>query len=373
MGEILGLGMTHYPGLAARDEDMTGILRQVLADPGLPERDRDPANWPEALRREYGTDQGKAAAERHRAALVANFRRARQTLDDFAPDVVVIWGDDQYENFKEDIIPAFCILAYDDVEVQPWKRRSRAGFASNVWSEDAETTFRIPIRRDLGKYLARGLLAREIDVAYAYQPLHHDGIGHAFVNTVLFLNYDRTGFPYPVIPFQVNCYGSRVIAQRGYRSSLASPLAEADLDPPSPSPKRCLEVGAATARVFLESPWRVALIASSSWSHAFLTDKHHQLYPDVAADRKLYDALRIGNYDAWRSVPLSAIEESGHQELLNWFCLVGAMEALGRTPDVCEYVESWAMNSSKCFAIFGPRPAVGRVGVERTEAGAVLR
>ena len=370
MGEILGLGMTHYPGLAARDENMTGILRQVLADPGLPDADRDPANWPESLRREYGTDQGKSAAAAHRAALVANLRRLRRALDDFAPDVVVIWGDDQYENFKEDIIPAFCILAYDAADVTPWKRQSRAGFTSNVWSEDAETTFHMPIRRDIGKYLARGLLERDIDIAYAYAPLHHAGIGHAFANTVLFLDYDRTGFPYPILPFQVNCYGSRVIAQHGYRSSLAAPLAEADFDPPSPSPKRCLQVGAATAQVFLDSPWRVALIASSSWSHAFLTDKHHQLYPDVAADRKLYDALRVGEYDVWRNVPLRAIEASGHQELLNWFCLVGAMEALGRTPDVCEFVESWAMNSSKCFAIFESPHTPGRSVAEPAQVSA---
>ena len=115
----------------------------------------------------------------------------------------------------------------------------------------------------------------------------------------------------------MNCYGSRIIAQRGYRASLATPLDEADLDPPSPSPSRCLQVGAATAQVFLESPWRVALVASSSWSHAFLTDKHHQLYPDVDADRRLFDALKAGQYDIWRNVPLSAIEQSGHQELLN--------------------------------------------------------
>ena len=88
MGEILGLGITHYPGLAARDENMTGIMPQVLADPGLPERERDPANWPDALRREYGTDQGRASAAAHRAALLGNLRRVRQALDDFAPDVV---------------------------------------------------------------------------------------------------------------------------------------------------------------------------------------------------------------------------------------------------------------------------------------------
>ena len=34
-----------------------------------------------------------------------------------------MWGDDQYENFKEDIVPPFCVLAYDDQDIQPWAHR----------------------------------------------------------------------------------------------------------------------------------------------------------------------------------------------------------------------------------------------------------
>ena len=59
-------------------------------------------------------------------------------------------------------------------------------------------------------------------------------LAHAFVNTVLVLDYDRAGFPYPFVGFQVNCYGRRVIAQKGFRSSLANPLAETDLNPSRP-------------------------------------------------------------------------------------------------------------------------------------------
>ncbi|HTE83311.1 MAG TPA: hypothetical protein VK821_01095 [Dehalococcoidia bacterium] len=97
------------------------------------------------------------------------------------------------------------------------------------WGEPSEKIFRIPIHREAGKHLARGLLEREIDVPCTYQPLHQDGLGHAFVNTVLFLDYDRTRFPYPILPFQVNCCCRRVIAQQGIRGSLAAPVAEGDL------------------------------------------------------------------------------------------------------------------------------------------------
>jgi hypothetical protein len=351
MGEILGLGLTHYPPLIGRDEAMADILRLVLADPGLPARLRDPAGWPAPMRQEYGDDGGASAAAKHRAALVGRLRHLRRELDAFRPDLVIVWGDDQHENFVDDIIPPFCVLAYDAIEMRHDQRHVGA---ANVWGEGPETVFRVRGHREAGKYLARRLLEQGVDMAYAYRPLHHPGLAHAFFNTILFLDYDRTGFPFPVLPVAVNCYGRRVIAQRGFRSELAHPPAEADLDPPSPTPARCMEVGAATARAMQESPWRVALVASSSWSHAFLTDKHHQLYPDTAADRRLHEALRAGDYAAWRRTPLAAIEAAGQQEILNWCLLAGAMEALGRTADSCELVETWVFNSNKCFAVFRP-------------------
>jgi hypothetical protein len=172
------------------------------------------------------------------------------------------------------------------------------------------------------------------------------------MNTLLFLDYDRQGMPYPVIPFQVNCYGRRVIAQHGSTLGLANSPTEEQLDPPSPAPWRCFDLGRATARVMARSPWRVALIASSSWSHAFLTYKHHLLYPDVPADRALYEALRGADYATWRQTPLSAIEDSGQQEMLNWMCLAGAMAELDRRPNDSVFVESWIFNSNKVFATF---------------------
>jgi hypothetical protein len=349
MGTILGLGLTHSPLLAGRDETMTRVVRRVLDDPDLPEPYRTPAGWPEAMRQEWGPDEGLGAARRHRAASVAWFRKARRLLDDFAPDLVVIWGDDQYENFKEDIIPPFCVLAYDAIEHRPWEKAPWP----NVWDEPKETTFTFKGHRFAAKFLASRLLEDGFDVSYAYQALHHP-LGHAFMNTLLFLDYDRQGFPYPVVPFQVNCYGRRVISQYGSASTLAHMSVEERLDPPSPAPWRCFDLGAACARRLAESPWRVALIASSSWSHAFLTPKHHLLYPDVAADRAMYETLRAADYQAWRKTPLAAIEDSGQQEMLNWMCLAGAMAELDRRPSETEFLETYIFNAPKCFAVFSP-------------------
>ena len=56
MAEILGLGLTHYPGLFMHDKDASVFLRNTLARGGLPAHLKDPANWPEPMRREWSND-----------------------------------------------------------------------------------------------------------------------------------------------------------------------------------------------------------------------------------------------------------------------------------------------------------------------------
>jgi hypothetical protein len=328
MSEILGLGITHYPALTGRVPRPVSLQR-LLQDPGLPERYRTPAGWPEIMRREWGDDEGASFARRHSEEVVAEIRKVRAALDEFQPDFVLIWGDDQHENFQDDIVPSFCVLAYDAVDVKPW---SKAGAPPNRWGETAETAFHIRGHKQAAKYLASALIEQNFDLAYAYRPLHVP-LGHAFTNSVLFLDWDRRGFDIPVVPFAINCYGRRVIAARGYMESLANPISEADFDPPS---------------------WRVALLASSSWSHAFMTRKHSFLYPDTAADRTLFEALKAGDHGTWRSTTLAQIEDSGQHELLNWFCLIGAMAELGRRPDYAAFVETNIMNSNKVIAVYRP-------------------
>jgi hypothetical protein len=342
--------MTHYPPVSWPDENMADILRWTLDDPSIPEQFKQPSGWPEEMRREYGSDNGKRAAATHRAALVSGFDRLRQRLDEFEPDVVLVWGDDQYENFREDIIPPFCVLGYDAIVAQPWKRSPKP----NYWGESADKSVEVHGHREFAKHLTSGLLAEGFDVPYSYKPLHHDGLPHAFLNTVLYLDYQRKGFLHPLVSFSINCYGRKVISQKGGLGRFADIPPDHELDPPSPSPDRCFDLGRAAARVVKASPYRVALIASSSWSHAFLHDKTWRLYPDLESDRRFYQALKTGDYAAWRGVPLSAIEDSGQQEMLNWFCLVGAMEELGRKPSWSDFIETYALNSNKCFAIFEP-------------------
>lgn len=360
MGEILGLGITHYPPLSGTDDHMADILRWTLDDPGIPEELRSPEGWPAEMRAEYGSDGGIAAAAVHRAALVTGLDRCREALDAFQPDAVLIWGDDQYENFQEDLIPPFAILAYPDLDVTPWAHAQESSDMEgkvNHWGEGPGTSFKVQGHPELGRYLAGALIEQGIEVGYAYRQLHHPGLPHAFLNAVLYLDYHRVGFPYPVVSFPINCYGRRVVSYRGFLSRLGDKF---PLDPPSPSPRRMMQVGAATARALIDSPWRVALVASSSWSHAFMCDKTWRLHPDTESDRELFDAMAADRYETWRARTLDEIENAGQQEMLNWFALLGAMDAYGHRVQWSDFVQTNIFNSNKVFAIFAP----GKSGVD---------
>ncbi len=344
MAELLLMGMTHYPLLATTDDQMAALLRTMMKDPAIPAGLADPANWSPAMQAEWGADEARTSAADHRRALLEGFAASRKTLEEFNPDVLLVWGDDQYENFTEDIIPPYALLAYGDVDTRPWQKFRWP----NVWDEPTDYVHTVKGRPDIARWLAGRLLDDGIDVSYAYKPLHMDGLAHAFMNTQLFLDYDRVGFPWPIVCMPINCYGSRVISAKGFFVPFGT---EVEPDPPSPSPRRLMDVGAGVARHLHDSPWRVAMVASSSWSHAFLTDKTWRLTPDTASDRAHYDALVNGNYAYWESTTTAAIEDAGQQELLNWFALFGAARELGLGgPETHTFVETHCFNSNKVFA-----------------------
>ena len=119
------------------------------------------------------------------------------------------------------------------------------------------------------------------------------------------------------MPFHVNCYGSDLRLSGRDKGMLA---------PPSPAPWRCYDVGRAVAKILSDSLWRVAVIGSSSWSHASLTTKHGYLYPDIESDRLRLEELRGDRVNLWRELSGEQLRDAGQHEMLNWICLAGAME-----------------------------------------------
>ena len=171
MGEILGIGVTHFPGLILPDAYMSSFLNRALKSDRVPAEMKEPARWPEPLRQELAANENGGAASEHRRRLVGGFRKAREALDAFAPDFVLIWGDDQYENFREDGVPSFCVFALDAIVCRPFGRPGRSGHG-NVWSEDPGKVVRVDGHREAGSYLAAELIKADFDVSYAYAIRH---------------------------------------------------------------------------------------------------------------------------------------------------------------------------------------------------------
>jgi hypothetical protein len=178
MAEILGLGVSHYPPLSGLDEDMANAHRGRLKDPDIPATAKDPNSWSELAQSEWADPV--AAAATHRAAMRTGMSRVRQALDDFDPDLVLIWGDDQYENFKEDIVPAFSVLAYEDMTIKPWEQASESsgfnasivdewgGGRPNAWGERGDTERLLRGHPEAVRYLATRLLEAEFDTVHAW-------------------------------------------------------------------------------------------------------------------------------------------------------------------------------------------------------------
>jgi hypothetical protein len=351
----MGLGLSHYPGPLVPVEHWPRMLERNVKVGRIPPdvfaaRDQ----WPAAMRQEWGTDSGVSAAHEHRRRLSAGFRDLRRQLDDFKPDFVLIWGDDQYENFKLDCIPSFCVYIFDDMPVLPFHKAGGPFLTSeNAWGLPEDTEIVVRGHRAASRALCGDLLSNGFDIAYAYETKAPRGLAHSFVYSILYLDHEAAGqgFPYPVLPFHVNCYGNQLI------KTAAKIESANNTSPPAPSPRRCFDIGRATARFFADSQWRVALIASSSWSHGSLTTKHDRLYPDLEADRQRFSEIEDGRFHQWGDLKLSQIEDAGQHELLNWVCLAGAMTELGQKAETLELVETHVFNSSKCFAVFPPGKA----------------
>ena len=216
MAQILGLGLSHFGGFMFPDEDMASRVRARLDDGSLPASLDHPSKWPEPMRVEWGDDDGASFAKQHKAEYFTGLDRIRAALDAFEPDAVVIFGDDQYECFREDLVPPFCVFVAEEFQSKPYLRARLFGADQrNIWDDPFETIFAHPGSPEIAGHMLSALMEQDFDPSYSYKVPHQDYLGHAFANTLLYLDHRRTGFPYPVIPVAINSYGADLIRLRG--------------------------------------------------------------------------------------------------------------------------------------------------------------
>ena len=70
---------------------------------------------------------------------------------------------------------------------------------------------------------------------------------------------------------------------------------------------------------------RVAVVASSSWSHSFLAHKFQCCAIDLESDRRNLELVRCGKGSALAELSPEEIHQSGDHELLNWLIALGIL------------------------------------------------
>jgi hypothetical protein len=222
-------------------------------------------------------------------------------------DVIVVFGDDQHEQFSDDNMPTFALYHGASLPVikkhfgglpGAWKSVEESG-----WAETAEE---YRTGSELAEHLIRSLVADEFDIARCDRLRKEIGVGHAFS----FL-YRRIlpGGVLPMVPVVVNTY----------------------YPPNQPTPKRCYALGQAVRRG-VES-WkrdaRVVIMASGGLSHVVI---------DEELDHTVLDGLMHKNRELLYSLPRDKMRD-GTSEILNWIALAGSMEPMEMT--LVDYVTTY--------------------------------
>jgi hypothetical protein len=220
-------------------------------------------------------DSAEENAAKHARCMRA-FEILRARLRDARPDVVLIFGDDQLEQFDFGNMPAFCVFVGDSISgfrISPFfglptgRERPRRPKTAEHWVT-------LKGHPALGRRLVTELVARGFDVAFSAGGNDH-GIGHAFTRPLESL---VPGAEIPVVPIYVNCYYG-----------------------PQPTARRCYELGRAVREIVeaWASSARVAVIGSGGLWH---TPMEPNAYIDEAFDRQILHALARGDTRAMAAV-----------------------------------------------------------------------
>ncbi len=322
MAEILGLGCTHAPMILNPAEEWADNRKRLFG--------RVPNYQPPAsLLAELGDDNGRSHDRRNQQKVVQAFQVLRDKLHQWEPEAVIVIGDDQAENFLRDNLPTFCLYTGNQVEGYPFHR---PGGKVNLWEapQDARYSFKCPEK--FARDMVSSLIRQGFDMSTATELKGWKwGLPHAHINPLTFLDPEGQ---FPLLPLFVNCYGEE--AGDGY--------------PPRPTAERCYQLGRAMRRFLDTRRERVAVVASSSWSHSFLTHKFNCCEFDEEFDRRNLELLRKGQGSKLAKLTPEEIQQSGDHEFLNWIIALGVLG--DRPARIVEVLDDQSQVSFKVFAVW---------------------
>jgi aromatic ring-opening dioxygenase catalytic subunit (LigB family) len=280
----------------------------------------------------------------------ARCRRAygvlRDQLERARPDVLVIFGDDQFEQFDFKNFPAFALFVGETLAGFKISRSVGLPVSKNrpVRPKTPEHWATVRTHPALSRALMKGLMRHRFDLAFSVDlPDDEEGVGHAFMRPLYYLDPE---YRLPIVPIFVNCYYG-----------------------PQPTGTRCYELGRAVREVIASLPLdlNVAILGSGGLWH---TPNYPNSYLDEAFDGAILQHVRSGDahgmaayFDSREAVFDDSDPEgnlasggtgmllglgSGTGETRNW--IAAAAVAEGRAGTVVDYVPVYASPCGTAFA-----------------------
>ncbi len=298
---IFGAGVSHSPVLALDTKDWEERSNDDKLNQRLNLSDGTYASYQE-LERRVGTpyaDVAQLAVYDEKSSLVNRaLDRVADDLEEAAPDVVVIVGDDQEELFSRANQPSIALYTGDAITTNDHYAHGHANWMQAVapgYAMDSCRSF--PASPAFALDVVRGLIERGVDISTSAEVVDPKvaGFGHAYGFIIQRLFKGRT---IPVLPVLLNTY----------------------YPPNVPTAARCFAVGEALRGAIGDVPadLRVALIASGGLSH-FVVDEE--------LDRRVLRGI-AGEPELLKTLPRGSLND-GSSEILNWVTVAGA---IGRRP-----------------------------------------
>ena len=224
---------------------------------------------PEAFAPDVPVDSKEENADKQ-ARCVAAMDRLREVIEDSRPDVILVFGDDQLEQFTFQNFPALCIFTGDrfaGFKLSPYAGLPIPGERREENPRTDEHWVEMQSHSALARHMMTDLVRQGFDLAFSNEVNEH-GIGHAFTRPFVKL---RPQYDIPVVPIYINCYYG-----------------------PQPTGMRCYEFGRAIARAVESFPedLRVAVLGSGGLWHTPMVRRAH-IHKDF--DKAVIDAVRSGD------------------------------------------------------------------------------
>lgn len=205
------------------------------------------------------------------ARVNAAYGKLREELEKTKPDVLLVFGDDQLEQFSFRNFPAFAMFTGDSYSGYKISRLIGlpVGGDRPERPKTPEHWVTVPSHPELSHALIRELMRDGFDLAFTNGLTDEDeGMGHAFMRPSFHLDPD---YDIPTIPFYVNCYYG-----------------------PQPTALRCYEVGRAVRAAIERIPLdlNVAIIGSGGLWHMPNTPES---WLDESFDQRILEGMKQGD------------------------------------------------------------------------------